>query len=203
MKRLYKYRTDKFGDEKLKRILSGLFALYCVFYIILYFGYLIIIHLLHSSYSIVSVSAIILPFLVFLAFQLPLWIGTGDHLQSSRKRKNLLITIIGWILPLSCAVLLGINEYKSHFTTEKWLNNESSRVYMVDDLLERYDFNEMTKVEVTKLLGTPPETNYFKEFDNIVYYLGDERGLISIDSEWLIVEFYENQKVKAYGIVRD
>jgi len=48
---------------------------------------------------------------------------------------------------------------------------------MIDEFLKKYDFNEMTKYEVTKLLGTPPETNYFKENYNIVYYLCDERRL--------------------------
>lgn len=194
---MVKCKENKFGDEKLKEILFGF---YWMFYIFLYLGFLMVINLLHSSYSMVSVTAITLPFLVFLTFQLALWKGNRDRFF---KGKNIMITILGCLLPLCCAVLLGINEYKSHFTVEKWLDNESSRVYMVDDLMKKYQFEEMTLDEVTDLLGTPPETNYFKEVNNIVYYLGDERGLISIDSEWLIFEFDENQKVKAYEIVRD
>lgn len=189
----------------MRNIWWGLFGLYCILYILLYFGYFITSEILHSSYSVVSVSAIIFPFLFLISFQLALWKTSEKNFRSSRKGKNIFISIIiiGSILPLCCGVILGINESKSNFTIKRWLNNQSSRVYMVDNLLEKYDFEEMTMDEVTKLLGTPPETKLFKDNDNIVYYLGDERGLISIDSEWLIFEFDENEKVKRYEIRRD
>ena len=74
---------------------------------------------------------------------------------------------------------------------------------MVEDLLKKYDFEEMTKGEVIELLGTSQETNYFKENNNIVYYLGNKSGLLSIDSEWLIFEFDENLKVKKYEVGTD
>ncbi|WP_331698091.1 outer membrane protein assembly factor BamE [Paenibacillus sp. IITD108] len=190
---------------KMKNTWLAFFGLYCILYILLYLVYLIFIKLLHSSYSIVSVTAIILPFLFLLLFHFALWKASENDFRSSRKGKNIFtgILIIGSILPLCCGVILGINEYRSNFTIEKWLNNQHSRVYIVDNLLKKYDFEQMTKDEVTKLLGTPPETNYFKGEDNIVYYLGDERGLISIDSEWLIFEFDENENVKSYEVRSD
>ena len=43
-----------------------------------------------------------------------------------------------------------------------------------------------------KLLGDATNTDYFKEDNNVVYYLGDERGFISIDSEWLVITFDNN-----------
>ena len=61
----------------------------------------------------------------------------------------------------------------------------------------------MTKDEVISLLGTPPETEYFKSHNNIVYYLGFERGLISIDSEWLVIDFDDNEKVNKYQVLTD
>ena len=36
----------------------------------------------------------------------------------------------------------------------------------------------------------------------MVYYLGDERGFISIDSEWLIIHFVDDV-VNEYDIVID
>lgn len=189
----------------MKNIWRSLFGLYCILYTLLYIGYFIVIKLLHSSYSVVSVTAIILPFLFLLAFQVALWKVSENNFLSIRKKRSKFVSIIivGSILPLCCGVILGINEYKANFTIEKWWNNQSSRVYMVDNLLKNYKFKEMTKDEITGLLGTPPETNYFKDKDNIVYYLGDERGLISIDSEWLIFDFDENGKVKSYEVRRD
>ena len=68
--------------------------------------------------------------------------------------------------------MLTLNEYKSHFSTERWLNNPGERVYMVDDLLTRYKLSGMTRQEIVQLLGDPSETWYFKEENNIVYYLG-------------------------------
>ena len=119
------------------------------------------------------------------------------------KNKFKIITTIGSVPPLLCAVILGLNEYKSSFTAEKWLNGDTEKVYMVDDLLNDYDIKEMTKDEVISLLGTPTTTEYFKVDNNIVYYLGNERGLISIDSEWLVIDFDESEKVSKYEIITD
>ena len=37
----------------------------------------------------------------------------------------------------------------------------------------------------------------------MVYWLGDERGYMSIDSEWLVVRLDGEGKVAEYRIVRD
>jgi hypothetical protein len=61
------------------------------------------------------------------------------------------------------------------------------RVHMVDDLLARHKLVGMSRAQVEELLGVPPDTPYFREYD-YVYWLGPERGFISIDSEWLVVK---------------
>ncbi|WP_248561574.1 hypothetical protein [Niallia sp. NCCP-28] len=159
----------------------------------------------HSSYSIVSIPAILLPFLFLLLFELLLWKQTNIQLKSNMKVKNKfkLITILSSVPLLLCTVILGINEYHSHFTTEKWLNDDSKRVYMVDNLLNDYELKELTKSDIISLLGPSTETDYFKEDNNIVYYLGNERGLISIDSEWLVINFDNNEKVTKYNVLTD
>jgi outer membrane protein assembly factor BamE (lipoprotein component of BamABCDE complex) len=83
------------------------------------------------------------------------------------------------------------------------LNYPAERVCMVDDLLNEYKLVGKTKDGVSTLLGTPTATEYFKNENNIVYYLGDERELISIDSEWLVISFNSNQKVIKYEIHTD
>ena len=100
-------------------------------------------------------------------------------------------------------VILGINEYQSTFTTEKWLNSDQGKVYMVDDLLTDYSLSGMTRAEVISLLGTPTETEYFKSDQNMVYYLGNERGFIPIDSEWLVIDFDDNERVHTYQVLTD
>jgi hypothetical protein len=53
---------------------------------------------------------------------------------------------------------------------------------MVDDLLARHNFRGQSRSQVTALLGEPRPTDYFTEYQ-LVYWLGPERGLISVDSE--------------------
>lgn len=73
---------------------------------------------------------------------------------------------------------------------------------MVNDLFRKHSLAGLSKDQVVELLGPDTENAYFKEIDNMVYYLGPERGLISIDSEWLVIEF-DNNTVVDYHIKRD
>ena len=60
-----------------------------------------------------------------------------------------------------------------------------------DDLLENYSLVGMTEEKVLALLGQPSEETPFTEQNTLCYYLGDERGLISIDSEWLVLSLQD------------
>ncbi len=130
------------------------------------------IHLLRPSYNMVSVTAILLPFLILLIFDWFLWKHTKTTTNKKEKRRFITNFILVSILPVYCGFMLAFNEYKSHISTERWLNNPGERVYMVDDLLTRYKLSGMTRQEIVQLLGDPSETWYFKEENNIVYYLG-------------------------------
>ena len=198
---LFGGRIVKINQNRFWNFLRLFFALY----LFLYIGYLFFIYILHISFSVISLAAIILP-LIFLLIMLFVFRGfTNTKLQSDRKVKKEYnaIIILGITAPLLGTVLLGVNEYQAIFTTEKWLQSEKEKVYMVDDLVNDYELNEMTENEVISLLGTPSETEYFKSDNNFVYYLGYERGLISIDSEWLVIDFDDNKKVKKYQVVTD
>lgn len=76
------------------------------------------------------------------------------------------------------------------------------RLRMVDDLLRRHPFIGMSRGDLIALLGTPPKTGYFTDYQ-FVYWLGPERGYMSIDSEWLAVRFGPDDRVSAAQIVRD
>jgi outer membrane protein assembly factor BamE (lipoprotein component of BamABCDE complex) len=76
------------------------------------------------------------------------------------------------------------------------------RLEMADDLIAHDKLNGMTRVEVVNLLGEPTKTNKFKDWD-LVYWLGQERSFIPIDSEWLVVYFDANGLVRDYRIVKD
>jgi hypothetical protein len=79
---------------------------------------------------------------------------------------------------------------------------EPLRLRMVDDLLERRLLDGRTRAEVVALLGAPPATGYFRDYD-LVYLLGPERSFLSIDSEWLGVRFGPDGRVAEAALLRD
>jgi hypothetical protein len=92
-----------------------------------------------------------------------------------------------------------------HFDPSLWGNPvtpASVRLRMADDLVDSKKLIGLTRQEVVTRLGEPPKTEYFKEFD-LVYYLGPERGFISIDSEWLVLKFGPDGRVERAAIARD
>ena len=54
----------------------------------------------------------------------------------------------------------------------------------------------------TAELISSEKTNYFADYQ-LVYWLGPERGFISLDSEWLAVRIGPDQRVAEARIVRD
>ncbi|RSD28731.1 hypothetical protein [Mesobacillus subterraneus] len=89
------------------------------------------------------------------------------------------------------------------FDQEQWLSQPAERVEMVDNLLAEVQLKGMSREKIISLLGETEEEGYFKEENNFVYYLGDERGFISIDSEWLVIWFDNNDRVNEYEIKAD
>ena len=79
---------------------------------------------------------------------------------------------------------------RHRFSREKWLEAPENRTRIVDDLLANHELVGMTGEEIQALLGDcDNESGYFQQQDRLVYWLGPERGLMSIDSEWLILDF--------------
>ena len=76
------------------------------------------------------------------------------------------------------------------------------RIRMVDDLLRDYDLHGRTLEDVEELLGLPDKTAYFSNWD-LVYWLGPERGMFSIDSEWLVIRLDDNDQISEYRLVTD
>jgi hypothetical protein len=81
-------------------------------------------------------------------------------------------------------------------------SSEAIRGCMVDDLLAHTDFRGQPRIQVVKLLGEPRRTEYFPEYD-LVYWLGPERGLAGIDSEWLAIKLNAAGRVTDTRVVTD
>lgn len=52
------------------------------------------------------------------------------------------------------------------------------------------------------MLGPPEQRGHFSGWD-IGYRLGQERGLIGIDSEWLVMRLDDNRRVEDVRVVTD
>ena len=76
------------------------------------------------------------------------------------------------------------------------------RLEMADRLIAKGQLRGRSRAEVVDVLGEPPKTGYFSDWD-LVYWLGPERGFMSVDSEWLVFRFDKQGRVDEYRIVRD
>ena len=118
----------------------------------------------------------------------------------------LLVLAAPYILVFGTMGIITVKERLSRrtFDSQVWKqgNQDEIRIRMVDSLLRRHNLVGMSRGEVTALIGEPDNTSYFREYD-MVYRLGNERGFISIDSEWLVLRLNTNQVVTEDRIVRD
>ena len=116
-----------------------------------------------------------------------------------RKAKCINYVVFGISVAFVLAIIIASVAYhdKHTFSTSKWLDDPEGRTAIVDDLLEKYELVGMSEDDVLSLLGEPDNYyGYFNADNRYVYYMGAERGLFGIDSEWLILDFMD-------GVVSD
>ena len=81
-------------------------------------------------------------------------------------------------------------------------DRDAPRLRMADGLVADRALIGKTKPQILDMLGPPTDTDKFSS-QGLVYWLGPERGFMSIDSEWLIVDF-DAQGVSTHAaITRD
>ena len=78
----------------------------------------------------------------------------------------------------------------------------ATRFSMAEALLRSGQLHGMERSELLNILGPPPPPEYFKG-QTLVYYLGDERGWMSIDSEWLVITLDADGKASQWAIRSD
>lgn len=84
------------------------------------------------------------------------------------------------------------------FNSTEWKSNPEIRGEMVDDLLDNVIKNK-NREEIIQLLGN--ETEGSNPNNNVlVYYIGPERGFISIDGAFLYL-YFENNKLTKKQII--
>ena len=169
--------------------------IYVFLYILLFLGFFVWINIMHSNINVISVSALVLPTIVVIALYI-----SQREIKYQAKHVGLVICLS---LFVGAFYQLWVHEQQSNFSYSKWSENPKERVWMVDDLLSQYDFIGMDVLTLESILGKATDTSYFEAPRRLVYYLGDERGLISIDSEWLTFDFNEEGFVTTVNIMRD
>ena len=125
--------------------------------------------------------------------------------QEIRKAKIVNYTVFLIFFCLLLAIVAGyfVYHHRHTFNSDRWLNEPSERTDMIDDLLRNYELVGSTEAEVLALLGPCDNAHGAFGADNrYVYYLGPERALFSIDSEWLLIDF-TNDIVSDYSLTTD
>jgi hypothetical protein len=77
-----------------------------------------------------------------------------------------------------------------------------TRLRIVDDLMASRALQRIQRNQVESLLGPGDQTDKWRDWD-LVYWLGPERGLFRIDSEWLVIRFDPGSRVPDVQLVRD
>ena len=123
--------------------------------------------------------------------------------MSMEARYRFKRVVIVFIVGIFLIFAIGYSAWSHSFSIEKWKKDPENRTKIVEDFLRDYSLKGMPKSEVLRLLGNDNhEEGYFLQENRLVYYLGAERGLISIDSEWLVINFAEDI-VSDYFITTD
>jgi hypothetical protein len=122
------------------------------------------------------------------------------------KKKWVLLSSAGCLVCIVLLVVLAIaaimlfGPHRVPFDSQAWKLGHTvigisdiERFGMAEDLIDSEVLLGKPRAVVLDLLGPPPETPYFREYD-LVYYLGAERSYMSIDSEWLLIKFNEDDQ---------
>ena len=118
----------------------------------------------------------------------------------------LTLVVGGWLFLRSLSPMSRCSERR--FTSARWKDTTAAfgpkavRGCLVDDLVRRHELRGRTRADIVALLGEPPNTDYFRDYD-LVYWLGPERGLMSIDSEWLVMRLDASGRVVEHRLVTD
>ncbi|KAA0763690.1 hypothetical protein [Bacillus sp. SH5-2] len=182
-------------------MLHGILYVYFCLYIIMYLAFIFVIDMVHMSLSVKSIFVVVMPFIILVMIQRAILYVSKN--RNKEKEPMLKVRMVGLIPLIVCTVQLSTNEYTSKFNQDRWLNYAEKRVHMVDDLLQKYKLIGKSNEEIIKLLGAPTETRNGEVGATTSYYLGNERGFISIDSERLVLQFDNDGNVIEYKVQRD
>lgn len=118
--------------------------------------------ILKPVYGLIAVLGIILPIVIF----------------TKNKKRWILPVVLSISIVCSLSVCIGINEcvkYSlSSFSVENWGKYKYLRLYMLDDLQNRFTFEGATEESVLELLGEPTFVRKVGGKKSMEYYVGSD-----------------------------
>lgn len=117
------------------------------------------------------------------------------------------LAFIGVVAALSlgyalAAGYLPVGPFDAHAWRKAPSANNYDRLRMIEWLVRSGQLDGLSRSDALSLLGAPSKEGYFGDWD-LVYWLGPERSLLSLDSEWLVIRFGANGQVSEYQVVSD
>lgn len=92
------------------------------------------------------------------------------------------------------------------FDSTRWKTvsraDDQTRVHMIEHLIWSGKLDGLSRSDVIDLLGPASDSGYFRDRD-LVYHLGNQRSLLSLDSEWLVIDLDPRGRVARYEVVSD
>lgn len=127
-------------------MLRGILYVYFCLYIVMYILFIFVIDMVHIPLSVRSIFVVFIPFVLLVMIQRAILYVSKN--RNEEKKQMLGVLIVALIPLIVCTVQLSVNEYTSKFNQNRWLNHADKRVYMVDDLLQKYKLigNQMKKL---------------------------------------------------------
>ncbi len=130
-----------------------------------------------------------------------------------KKSSALILTILLVLIAMASATFLftsqsGEAQMAIKFDKKIWTDDKSIydtpniRLQMIDDVISNQLAVGKSRDEVIEILGKPTDTPYFKDYD-LVYWLGDEKSLINVDSAWLVIKLDDQGNVTSFEKVTD
>jgi hypothetical protein len=125
-------------------------------------------------------------------------------MKTAHKKLTAALAII-----LAAVAIISIYRHNKYaFTVEKWHSlNFNERQYLAEDFIRQYGEKDLSKDEITDMLGQDNYTDGYynpqKTDDNLAYNFGAKNGINSFypGNVILVVEFDENDIAISYNIV--
>ncbi|MBI9101644.1 MAG: hypothetical protein JEY99_04475 [Spirochaetales bacterium] len=122
--------------------------------------------------------------------------------MNSLKYGVLSLIILSFLLSCGKTIPFDKEIWESDTSIETANDKLTPRQKMIDSVLEQIE--GLSRQEIIMMLGEETETDKFSYYDEeLIYVLGPERSFFSIDYEWLLLSFDEDDRLIQSELITD